>query len=62
MFILLCLHYSLSYNNKEREENFHINDERIPVIGGKRINWNEYRGVPPDIDINGRIKFNRNNL
>lgn len=62
MFILLCMHSFLSYNNKDREENFHINEERIPVIGGKRISWEEFREIPPDIDSNGRIKFNRNNL
>jgi len=62
MFVLLCMHISLSYYYKEREQDFHINEERIPVIGGKRIDWEEYREIPPDIDINGRIKFNRNNL
>lgn len=62
MFILLCIHSFLSYHNKGREENFHINEERIPVIGGKKINWEEFREIPPDIDSNGRIKFNRNNL
>jgi hypothetical protein len=63
MFILLCIHSTLSYHTQHnREEDFHVNDERIPVIGGKRINWEEYKEIPPDIDINGRIKFNRNNL
>lgn len=62
MFILLCIHSFLSYNNMHKEEDFHINDEHIPVIGGKRINWDEYREIPPDLTIEGRIKFNRNNL
>jgi hypothetical protein len=63
IFILLCLHSTLSYHIKDnREEDFHINEERIPVIGGKRINWDEYREIPPDINNDGRIKFDRNNL
>jgi len=62
MFILLCMHTSLSYHDIEKEQDFHINEDRIPVIGGKKINWDEYREIPPDIDINGRMKFNRNNL
>jgi hypothetical protein len=62
MFILLCLHTSLSYHNIEKEEDFHINEDHIPVIGGKKISWEEYREIPPDIDSDGRIKFNRNNL
>lgn len=62
MFLLICIHSTLSYYNKDREEDFHINEERIPVIGGKRISWEEFREIPPDIDSNGRIKFNRNNL
>ena len=63
MLILLCLHYTLSYHTKhDREEDFHINEEHIPVIGGKRIDWNEYREIPSDITIDGRIKFDRNKL
>jgi hypothetical protein len=63
MFILLCLHHTLSYHAQHnREEDFHINEDRIPVIGGKKISWEEYREIPPDIDSDGRIKFNRNNL
>lgn len=62
MFILLCIHSFLSYNNIHTEEDFHINEDRIPVIGGKKINWDEYREIPPDLTIEGRIKFNRNNL
>jgi hypothetical protein len=62
MFILLCLHTTLSYNNIEKDEEFHINENRIPVIGGKRISWEEYREIPKDIDMDGRVKFNRNNL
>jgi hypothetical protein len=62
MFILLCLHSTLSYSNVEKEEEFHIDEQRIPVIGGKRIDWNEYRQIPPDINTDGRVKFDRNNL
>ena len=62
MGLLLCIHSFLSYHNIEKQEDFHINEERIPVIGGKKINWDEYREIPPDIDSDGRIKFNRNNL
>lgn len=62
MFILLCIHSFLSYHNIEKQEDFYISDEHIPVIGGKKINWEEYREIPPDIDSDGRIKFNRNNL
>ena len=63
MLILLCLHSTLSYHEQHnREETFHINEERLPVIGGKKINWDEYREIPPDIDNNGRIKFDRNKL
>jgi hypothetical protein len=62
MFILLCLHTTLSYNNIGRDEDFHVNEDHIPVIGGKRISWEEYREIPNDIDMNGRVKFNRNNL
>jgi len=62
MFILLCLHTSLSYHNTEKEEDFHLNEDRIPVIGGKKISWEEYREIPPDIDSNGRVKFDRNKL
>ena len=63
MFLLVCIHSTLSYHTQNRrEEDFHINEERIPVIGGKRISWEEFKEIPPDIDSNGRIKFNRNNL
>lgn len=63
MFILLCLHYTLSYHTQtDREEDFRPSEEHIPVIGGKRINWEEYREIPPDITPSGRIKFDRNNL
>jgi hypothetical protein len=62
MFLLLCMHISLSYHNTEKEQDFHINEERIPVIGGKRINWEEYREIPPDIDMQARLKFDRNKL
>ena len=62
MFILLCLHTSLSYNNVEKEEDFYIDEQHIPVIGGKKIDWNEYRQIPPDINADGRIKFDRNKL
>ena len=62
MFCLLCVHYTLSYHNVEREEDFHINDEHIPVIGGKKINWEEYREIPPDLNPSGRLKFDRNKL
>jgi hypothetical protein len=63
MFILLCLHYTLSYHiQHNKEENFYINEERLPVIGGKRIDWNEYRQIPPDITTDGRVKFDRNKL
>ena len=62
MFLLVCIHSTLSYHNTEKEEDFHLNEDHIPVIGGKKISWEEYREIPPDIDSNGRIKFNRNNL
>lgn len=63
MLILLCLHITLSYHTKhDREQDFHINEARLPVIGGKRIDWNEYREIPSDITKDGRIKFDRNKL
>lgn len=62
MFLILCVHYTLSYHKQEREEDFHINEEHIPVIGGKKINWEEYREIPPDITPTGRMKFDRNKL
>ena len=63
MLILLCLHITLSYHVKpDREKDFHIDETRLPVIGGKRIDWNEYREIPSDITKDGRIKFDRNNL
>lgn len=63
MFILLCMHSFLSYNKIHKEEDFHINEDKIPVIGGKKINWNEYREIPQDISLdNNRVKFNRNNI
>ena len=63
MLVLLCLHYTLSYHIKpNREQDFHINEARLPVIGGKRIDWDAYKELPPDLTVDGRIKFDRNKL
>lgn len=41
--------------------NNRLREDRIPVIGGKRINWDEYRNIP-SIDKNTPITFDRNKL
>ena len=36
--------------------------ENIPVIGAKRIDWEEYRDIPKITINNCTPKFNRNNI
>lgn len=38
-----------------------LHEERIPVIGAKPIDWNEYRDIPK-LDINSPVIFDRNKI
>lgn len=64
--IIYGIHYTMIYDyeaiiREEQDDAIIQTEDRIPVIGGKKVDWNEYRDIP-DFPKNGRIKFNRDKL
>lgn len=48
--------------NMEQEYQRNImHEDRIPVIGTKEIDWDEYRDIPK-LDINAPLTFDRNKI
>lgn len=49
-------------NNSKNEPDAPLEELPIPVIGSKKVDWDEYRDIPK-INIDNPIpKFNRNNI
>ena len=63
--LLYSIYTGLWYKElSNMEQNYQRNimhEERIPVIGAKLIDWDEYRDIPA-LDINKPLTFDRNKI